>query len=160
MAASGAVTGQGIINGMSRWTEYEAFLRDRAYQTLDRDPRILMEGDGGPVGLDADLFHARLLGFEDEVVRDIWVRGAEPTLLMPIEQSFATMAREATDQAFLDAAGIYDPDLGFRTSRVARYELQSGYVVLSVAAEYQPPVERLRPDSTARVAYLRYRRRS
>lgn len=131
------------------WTEIEAFMPERAYRTLERDPQVLLERDGGPVGLDADLFHARLLGFEDEIVTEMWVRGAEPTILMPI------LRRPVVLRA--DAASLrYEME----PSRVARYELQSGFVTLSVSAEYDPPVERLRPDFTARVAYLRYRRRS
>ena len=134
---------------MSRWSEVEAFMRERAYRALDRDPQILLERDGGPVGLDADLFHARFLGFEDEIVREMWVPRAEPTILMPIPQRPIWSA--------VDAASVH---WEMEVSRVARYELQSGYVTLSVAAEYDPPVEKLRPDFTARVAYLRYRRRS
>lgn len=133
---------------MSRWSQVEAIMRDRAYRTLDRDPQILFETDGGPVGLDADLFHARLLGFEDEIVKEMWVSGAEPTILVPIPQRPVMLASDATEVRF-----------EMEPTRVARYELQSGFAVLSVAAEYEPPVERLRPDFTAKVAYLRYRRR-
>lgn len=134
---------------MSRWTEVEAFMRQKAYRAIDRDPQILFERDGGPVGLDADLFHARLIGFEDEIVSEMWIRGAEPTILMPIPQRPVVLRSDATSLRY-----------EMETSRVARYELQSGYAVLSVEAEYNPPVEKLRPDFTARVAYLRYRRRS
>jgi hypothetical protein len=141
------------------WAEVEDRLREEAYEALDNDPQILLERDAW-FDVDADLFHARLIGFEDEIVAEWWIHRVEPILLVPIHQSFRTMVREATDQQFLDSAGIYDTGLGFQPIRTARYVLQSGFATLSVDGMYSPPVERLRPDNTARVAFLRYRRRA
>ena len=134
---------------MTAWAQVEARVREKAYRTIDRDPQVLLEQDGGPVGLDADLFHARLIGFEDEIVKEMWIRGAEPTILLPIPQRPLVLATDAETVRW-----------EMEPSRVARYELQSGFAALSVSGEYDPPVEKLRPDFTARIAYLRYRRRA
>lgn len=140
------------------WIETEQRLRKKAYAHLDNDPQILLERDAW-FDVDADLFHARLIGFEDEIVADWWIRKVEPILLVPLRQSMRTMVRDATDQHFLDSAGIFDPELGLTPMRTARYVLQSGFATLSVDGMYDPPCE-LRPDCTAKIAFLRYKRRA
>lgn len=134
----------------TRWTGIERIMRERAYRTIERDPQILLETNGGPVGLDADLIYARLIGFEDEVVQDgLRLSEAVATLRVPIPRR-PLFVREDADSVLWET----------EPTRVALYELQSGFATLSVSGEYLPPVEQLRPDNTARVAYLRYRRRS
>jgi hypothetical protein len=144
---------------MIPWAEVVPRLLEHAYGAMNNDPQILLERDAW-FTVDADLFHARLIGFEDEIVADWWIRKVEPILLMPITQSMATMVREVTDQQFLDSAGIHDPELGIAPMRTARYVLQSGFATLSIDGMYSPPVERLRLDQTAKIAFLRYRRRA
>lgn len=130
---------------MSEWTELEPLLRERAYRTLDSDPQVLFEHDGGPDYLDADVFLARLIGLDDEIVEDgMRLRRLESVILLPIHRGFS----------------LFDDGPAEPTLRTAEYVLQSGWAILSVALPYPiPPGVEPRPDGTVRVAFLRYRRR-
>jgi hypothetical protein len=126
----------------SLWDEAEPVIRERAYRTLDNDPMILFEGDGGPGG-GVEIYLARLFGLDGEIVED-GVRLREPlsVIRLPIAPRL-TLADEP------------EP----RLLRTADYVQQSGFVVVPLAAEYAPPGVELLPDFTFRVMYLRYRRR-
>lgn len=135
---------------MRDWTKMEAALRERAYRKLNADPQILFETDGGPVGQSASLIYARLFGFEDEIAKDgLRLSSVLSHINLPIPARPLLLST--------DAIGIrYEVE----PARVARYELQSGFVRLHVAAEFAPQDVRLEPDFTASVLYLRYRRRA
>lgn len=134
-------------NATSRWREVEAILRGKAYGTLDNDPQVLLEGDGGPVGAEADVIMARLLGFDDQIVEDGWrLRRVEPVLFMPI-------------MPVLRLTTATEP--GLTLPRTAEYVLQSGWARCPIAAEYAPPDVQVGPPTfTFDVLYVRYRRRS
>jgi hypothetical protein len=131
---------------VDRWQQVEPTLRHKAYRTIESDPQVLLETDGGPVGMPAEVIFARLLGFEDEVVED-GLRLAEvvPDLRLPIMSLGPLLS-----------SGPLEP----QPIRVARYALQSGYARTKVAAEFAPPGVQLGPDFTFRVLYVRYRRRA
>lgn len=144
---------------MTTWAEVEPTIRDRAYRRIDAMPEILLETDSW-FTLDADLFYARLIGYDDEIVQDgVLLPKVEHDIFVGINQplDYELLA----DDAFLHKAGIATLDTAIPTLRTARYALQSCFVTLSVSGElYDPPVKKLRDDFTARIAYLRYRRRS
>lgn len=121
-------------------------------------PELLLETDSW-FHVDADIYYARLLGFEDEIVRDgMALRRAEPQILMPIPMSFKVMTSEVLDEKFAHDNGIR---LDIAPMKTAVYVLQSCFVTLDVSGEtYEVPVDKLRNDFTVKVAYLRYRRRS
>lgn len=132
-----------------RWAEVERELREQAYGTLYMDPQILLERDGGPEGLHAELIYARLFGFDDEVVRDGWrLPRVEPVLYLPIMSSLRAVFAEPS------------ADVVFQPTRRATYRLQAAYALVAVHGEFAPAGVPLRPDFTFRVLYLRYRRRA
>lgn len=131
---------------MSLWEQVEPIARDKAYRTIERDPQILLEGDGGPGSMQAEVYMARLFGFEDEIVADgVRLRRPEPVYFMPISSGPAWMRA--------------DEDMQPAPIRTASYVMQSGFALVTLAAEYAPPGVTLRDDFTFRVLYLRYRRR-
>jgi hypothetical protein len=129
------------------WTEQLRHLRDEAYEgVLNNDPRILLEVDGGPVGLRADLITARLLGPDEQIVADWIIPNVEPELRMPIPERVT---------ACVDSAVPTMPGL-----RVARYVLQSSYAQMELAPGYAPPSFLPDPPNfMCKVLFLRYRRR-
>jgi hypothetical protein len=145
---------------VTSWEQAERMAREQAYDTIDADPQVLLEQDSW-FDVDADLIYARLLGFEGEIVRDGWrLPKVTPEIRMPIVRSTRALFREAADEAFLNRAGIIDVDLLMPTVRTAVYRLQSGFATIRVSGQFRPPVEQLRDDDTAVLAYLRYRRRA
>lgn len=146
------------------WTEIEPILRDRAYRRLDSDPNVLLEGDAW-LSVDADVYYARLLGYEDEVVQDAMrIHTALPEIYVPIPRRFVW---PGPDEIALGLYKIDDTEVWMPPSIPqlhadrAVYRSQSVFVTLDVSCElYEPPVEKVRPDMTVRIAYLRYRRRS
>jgi hypothetical protein len=132
---------------VSDWSEFEPCLRDRAYRRIDAMPELLLETDSW-FTLDADLFYARLMGYEDEIVKDgLQLTKVVPDIRVPIYQRLTLAPFDPLDPAAIEI-------------RTARYVLQSCFATLSVSAMHNPPVEKLRDDFTAKVAFLRYRRRS
>lgn len=133
---------------MTRWDHLMEALREQAYRTMDADPASLLEHDGGPLSLDVDIFMARLVGMDDEVVADWRIPRIEPYLLMPIAPPLRRMVSEA------DASAL--PSLS-----AAKYVLQSGWATTSVSLWLADPPKGVRPrsDGTVKIAFLRYRRR-
>lgn len=131
---------------VSLWEQAERSARHKAYRTLDNDPRILLEGDGWPGGVKAEVYLARLFGYDDEIVADV-VRlpRPEPVYFLPIASRLGL--------------GVADEGPTEPPIRKATYVLQSGFALVTLAAEYAPPDVKLRDDFTFRVLYLRYRRR-
>lgn len=126
---------------MITWADVERSLRQRAYATLDDDPRILLETDA-VFTVHADLIYARLFGFEDEIVRDgMQLTRAEPMILLPIPPRIPLDGHR-------DLTGL----------GMARYMLQSAFTVLTVTGEPGPPQHPA--GAPVRVAYLRYKRRA
>lgn len=131
---------------MSLWDQAEPVFREKAYRTIERDPQILLEGDGGPGSVQAEVYMARLYGYDDEIVADgLRLPRPEAVYLMPI------MSQPAWMRA--------DEDMQPALIRTATYVLQSGFALVKLAPEYAPPGVTLGDDFTFRVLYLRYRRR-
>lgn len=145
------------------WTDLEPTLRDRAYRRIDAMPELLLETDvwGSPDCEDAELIYARLIGIDGEIVKDgLCLPRVEHHILMHIPQRLATFTDEIAPGVYkIDGVEIWMPP-AVDPMPVAEYTLQSCFTTLFVSGEYHPPVEKLRPDFTAKVAYLRYRRRS
>lgn len=132
------------------WDFIEPTLREQAYATMDADPQSLLEHDGGPEGMTADVVMARLIGFDDQIVKDGWRRErADPVLLLPIHERPKLTASLAPTEADL-----------YPTMRTARYVLQSGYVVFAMDAVLLPLGVPHGPDFRTTFLYLRYRRRA
>ena len=132
----------------SFWDDVLPALNEAAHQTLDGMPESLLEHDGGPYGVKADIIVARLYGLDGEIVKDrVGLDRILPEYLMPIRRPLRTLMN--------DPAG---PD-SFNLP-TARYVLQSGYVTMEVDGSYAPysvtvDVQRLQFT----VLFLRYRRR-
>ena len=131
----------------TRWREVEAELRDLSYRRMDSDPESLLEHDSGGPSVKADVIMARLVGLDDEIVRDGWrLTHVAPELRLPI------MRRSPM---FEEIQSL--PDVNLPT---ARYVLQNGFVLHHLDERYAPPgVEVGPPTFTFTVLYLRYRRR-
>lgn len=131
---------------MTLWDQAEPVARRKAYRTIDNDPMVLLEGDGGPGGIKAEVYMARLFGYEEEIVADgMRLRRPEPVILMPLHRRQSLLTDETEPLL---------PSL-----RAATYVMQSGFAVVTLAAEYAPADVTLQDDFTFRVLYLRYRRR-
>lgn len=139
------------------WTDVERHCREAAYAQIDADPQVLLEHDTTPDGIDADLFHARLIGFDDQIVRELW-------LTKPLAVVLEAIPRPMTFAPVTDSTDPFSPawDDDMLYGRTARYHLQSGQVIWTVSLEVTtwPPIEKCRPDRTVKIAYLRYRRRA
>lgn len=131
---------------MTRWQHTERILREDAYRTIDGQPEVLLEGDGGPVGMKADLILARFLGFDDQIIEDGYrLNRVESEWLMPIHPRLT----------------VSEPDPMVPFMRVARYVLQQGYATTRVAAEHlDPGIPYDMTTFTATLLYVRYRRRA
>ena len=124
--------------------EIEPTLRRRAYAAIDHDPMSLFERDGGPEGLKAHLYLARLIGPNDEIVDDtmrlasaLWeIRLPRPVRLTAVD---------------------YD-EPAYSSMPVNLYKLQSNYATLSIAPEYGYEGLTYGPQMLATIAFLRYRR--
>jgi hypothetical protein len=131
------------------WDEIRLVLRERVYATLDDTPESLLETDAASA-LPADVYFARLIGFDDEIVQDGWrlPGGTAPTPILRLP-----LMRRMTL-----ATG---PDPSATMLNVAVYRLQSGSVVTPISAETAlvPGVEPDFRTFVTRVGWLRYRRR-
>lgn len=127
------------------WADAEPYLRERAYRMIDNDPQVLLAGDAAPpVGVEADAFFARLIGFDEQVTADI--RIAEPLreVLTPLPQRLSLTVGDPAE---------WEPP------RVGRYVCQSGWSLMTVSGEDAPPNVTLGSDFMVRLLFLRYRRR-
>lgn len=130
-----------------RWDDLIVHLRDEAYATLDADPMSLLDADGAP-GVKADLYSARLVGMDDNVVDDWWIPDPRPELMAPIRPAPRLIA---------------DDDPTHSPPPHARYVLQGAYATSTVAADYlidapRTLVPKIQPEGVT-IAFLRYRRR-
>lgn len=134
---------------MSEWPKFSSFLRERMTAIIENDPRVLLEHDGGPCGIKADIYLATLYGHDEQVDAEWRIPRIETTLLRPIMRR-PTMVAES------------EPSLDLP---IARYELQSSWATMDL--DYLTHCDLLpldvRPDpgtNLIRVALLRYRRRA
>lgn len=128
------------------WARAESTLRDRAYATIEADPGFLPDHEGGPYGVKADIILARLIGHDDQIVRDdVRLDRIEPVWLEPIHERLTPAA----------------PDDPYSPPRVAEYGLRSGYAVatLDATAIWPPPDVRPNGSPLYTVLFLRYKRR-
>lgn len=130
-----------------RWSDMQAYLFDRLDSTLNADPRVLLEADGGPVGRTADVILARLYERDGQVVREMRLSRVEPEVLVPIPRRLSA-AMDESDPTTLSI-------------RTARFVLQSSYAVMEMTGEHAPPDVKVGPPTfTFSVLFVRYRRRS
>lgn len=128
------------------WEELEPMLYERMERTINADPNVLLETDGGPVGKTADIILARLYERDDQAVRDLRLTRVEPVILIAIPERL-TMAEPTTPESF-------------EMPRTARFVLQSGFATCQLSPEYAPPfVTPKPPDFMTSVLFVRYRRR-
>lgn len=128
------------------WGEIQRVFIERMEATINADPRVLLEVDGGPVGQIADVILARLYGFDEQVDQDVRLRDVRPDVLVPIPQR---------------PAMTVDPDWTVPSFRAARYVLQSNFARMNLAPEYAPPdVTPGPPAFLVSVLFVRYKRRS
>jgi hypothetical protein len=128
---------------VSEWAVIEPMLVEQAEGVINNDPSVLLEQDGGPVGMTADVILARLFGFDEQVDHDWRVRRVEPVLLAPIRDRVTVMVDD-------------DP---YMMPRVAEYRLQSNYATLSLDARYAPADVIPGPQFIVSVLFVRYRRK-
>jgi hypothetical protein len=128
------------------WSEMESLLYERMEGTVNADPRMLLEVDGGPVGRKADIILARLYERDDQSVRDMRLTRVEPEILVPLP---------------FRSRGRVDPmPDAFEMPKAARFVLQSSFAEMKMAAEYAPPWLTVGPpDFLFSVLFVRYRRR-
>jgi hypothetical protein len=125
------------------WTDIEPYLREQAYRAIDANPESLFERDGGPEGMKASFIYARLMGHDDQIVKDGWrLDRVVPVLYLPMFERLT----------------LAEPDPVAAMPRQAEYRLQSGYVLTDVSAEFVPPGTRIDNRHLASVLYVRYRR--
>lgn len=126
----------------------EPVLRDRVYATIESDPGFLFDHDGGPYGIKADIILARLIGHDDQIVRDdLRLDRIRDVLLEPI---------------FPKVTAVAAPDI-LSMPRTAEYRLRSGYATVELDPAAIWPPQGIRPDPANgyryKVLFLRYKRR-
>ena len=127
----------------------EADVRHRLRVAINAQPELLLESDGGPVGLKADVFFADLIGHDDQIDHEWTISSAAPKLRVPIRERALAALREDV---------MPDPSIHTTT-----YALQSNYATLTVADEVAFSagwdVRGGPPAFQTKVVLLRYRRR-
>lgn len=130
------------------WTRFEEVLYSKLEGTINADPRVLLETDGGPVGRKADIILARLYERDEQAVRDLRLSRVETEILVPLP---------VTPLMSVDPIGPDD----FVFPKAARFVLQSSFAEMKVSAEYAPPWLTVGPpDFLFSVLFVRYRRRA
>lgn len=114
---------------------------DECYEVINNDPQLLFEHDGGPYGIPADIFVARLYGMDEELIDEWRIPRIESELRMPLRERVRVSAEPSP----------------YPTLRTARYVLQSNYATAQIAGEYVTPLIPWQPTVT--VLCLRYKRR-
>lgn len=131
--------------------EFVNVLRDRLTAHVESQPEVLLEHDGGPMGLKADLYLATLYGMDGQVDAEWRIPKVEPYLLRPVRPR-------------MSAAFDPEPEPIMPMLRTARYELQSNWATMQVDWLHfhkMLPID-IRPDPGTyliTVALLRYRHR-
>jgi hypothetical protein len=130
------------------WDEGLPYFVNNAYAHLDAQPESLLETDGGPVGIPADVYMGRMIGPDDQIIADVRLPSAVPEWLTPIAPPLRVFGGAEVDP------------LPYVPMGAARYVLQSGYATLTLGGEYAPKdVEPGPPWCQFTVLFLRYRRR-
>jgi hypothetical protein len=133
------------------WQEFEPMLRERLTQRIESEPEVLLERDGGPEGLRADIILATLYGF-DEQVDEEWRIPDVPSRLfraLPDRQTYS----------------LAEPPSISPNIPQATYKLQSTYAWMDLdwlAHRHLLPAD-VRPAPATNLvsaALVRYRRRS
>jgi hypothetical protein len=130
------------------WDEGLPYFVNNAYAHLDAQPESLLETDGGPVGISADVYMGRMIGPDDQVISDVRLPSAVPEWLMPIAPPLRVFG------------GAEVGSLPYVPMGAARYVLQSGYATMALDGMYAP--KDVTPDPRSNqftVVFLRYRRR-
>lgn len=138
--------------GESQGEYFIALMRERLTAAVESKPEVLLECDGGPVGLKADLYLATLYGFDDQVDAEIRIDRAHQVWKRPI------MSR-------VNWTAYNEPVTSPEPLRTADYVLQSNYATMNVDwlayRDVLPDdVHPERGTHLVTVALLRYRRRS
>jgi hypothetical protein len=131
-----------IMDSMGEWQHVEPILREQAYAVINNDPYMLLETEGWPGGMEADVILARLLGFDEQVEHDWRIPRVESVLLTPIPERLSVLAQEPERTPL----------------RTARYNLLSNYARMSVDGRYAPADVTLGADFRFSVLAVRYRR--
>lgn len=129
---------------------FSSFLRQRLTAHIEAQPEVLLEHDGGPMGLKADIILATLYGMDDQIDAEWRIPRVEPHLLMPIRPRLTAIEPE--------------PGPLLPTMRTARYELQSNWATMQLDWLHHrdllpADVHPAQGDYLVTVALLRYRRR-
>lgn len=132
------------------WTEFEPYLAERLTKVIEHQPEVLLEHDGGPWSLKADIILAVLYGMDGQVDALWRIPRVEDVLLRPISRR-PTMRMDADPMADL-------------TPSTARYVLQSSWAEITL--DYPAHRDLLPADvkpslgtNEVTAALLRYRHR-
>jgi len=120
-----------------------AALIEKCYATIESEPTVLLEHDGGPYGLAADIVVARLYGFDEQLDHEWRIPRIESELRTPIMPRLSAVPSDVVASPM---------------TRTGRYVLQSNYASANIAGEYVVPLAPWKPAVS--VLCLRYRRRS
>jgi hypothetical protein len=139
------------VSVTDEWAQAEPYLRDQAYREMEARPEFLFDCEGGPEGMQADIILGRLVGHDDQFIRDIRLDRAVPVWLEPMFPRMAFTAAPAEGTGAL-------PDI-----RAAEYGLRSSYALIELDSQtiWPPAGVTLSPANGYRytVLFLRYKRR-
>lgn len=131
--------------------EFVSTLREQLTRHIEWQPEYLLEHDGGPLALKADVILATLYGFDEQVDAEWRIPEVRDVLLRPLMQRM--------DWTQVDPDPVAAP-----TFRTAEYVLQSNWATTQVdwlrfrdmlPKDVRPPAG----DFLVTVALVRYRRR-
>lgn len=131
---------------------FVALICDRLTRHIEAQPEVLLECDGGPLFLKADLYLATLYGFDDQVDAEIRIDRVHEVWQRPL------MSR-------VNWASYAEPVTSPGPIRTADYVLQSNYATMNVdwLAYRDMLPDDIHPERGTyliTIALLRYRRRA
>jgi hypothetical protein len=130
------------------WRDLDATLRRELTAAVESQPELLLEHNGGPEGLKADLILATLYGLDEQVDAEWRLSSVVPYLRRPIRPRL-------TASAFDEPPSMGPPP--------ARYDLQSNWATakldfLAHASMLPADVRPAPQTNVVTVALVRYRR--
>jgi hypothetical protein len=117
---------------------------ENCFRTIRSEPEYLLECDGGPEGMTADIVVARMFGYDGQMDREVRLRRAEPVVRLPIAYPGPTLAFE---------------ELAHATMSTAEYVLQSNYATVYIDACLASDLPFDPITFRCKVLCLRYKRR-
>lgn len=132
---------------MTSWDDIQPAIAERLDRTLTGDPQWLFAGRGRPP-VDADVVLARLIGFDEEVVRDVRLSSVLDEYREPIRPSYGAYPLRSANVLPHIGVAIYEPVCAWSKCHIS-----------AVVCDPPEGVTTLNSHSVFTVALIRYVRK-